>query len=91
MPSWHEFLIRTSIVRSGTVSPRHDTLPDPNNLLTFFQKGVRYNQLAAEIHPKDGCGGPKRWGVFRFKDRVLPDPSPSANLVGMWKGNRQKE
>ena len=58
MPLWYEFLIRTSIVRSDTVSPRHDVLPDPNNLLTFFQKGVRYNQLAAEIHPKDGCGDP---------------------------------
>jgi len=29
------------------------------------------------------------WGVFHL-DRALPSPSPTANLVGIWKGNGQK-
>jgi hypothetical protein len=31
------------------------------------------------------AGEPGLWGVFLDKDRALPGPSPTANLVGSWK------
>jgi len=30
------------------------------------------------------------FGAYSDKDRALPGPSPTANLVGVWKGKRLK-
>ncbi len=37
-------------------------------------------------------GDPNIWGVFlRISGkRALPSPSPTANLVGIWKGNGKR-
>jgi hypothetical protein len=47
--------------------------------------GIYQAANTAEIHHRDGYGGPDIWGVFLYQDRVLPSPSPSANLEGFWK------
>jgi len=34
--------------------------------------------------------GEPRFGAYSAKERTLPGPSPTANLVGVWKGKRLK-
>ena len=48
-------------------------------------RGIYQAANTAKIRQRDGCGGPGNWGVFLDKDRALPGPSPTANLVGFWK------
>lgn len=56
----------------------------------FLEKEYCEINIAAEVLSKRGHGGPNFRGVFHKKDRELPFPSPSANLVGVWKGNGQE-
>jgi hypothetical protein len=66
------------------------------SLDNLFVRGDNRVNIAAEIHShyygEDGCGGPKNLGRTsrRPGKRALPGPSPSANLVGVWKGKRLK-
>jgi hypothetical protein len=46
---------------------------------------VPENNNVAEIYNFCKCGGPKFGANSVLKDRILPNPSPSANLAGMWK------
>ena len=54
--------------------------------------GVTLNQIAAEIHFIEWIRGTQKMGRISRDSgkRVLPSPSPSANLAGMWKGNGKR-
>src|SRR4030065_2707083 len=71
-----------------------EVLKNKISLLTAIKESFRIGleYVVAEIHVR-WMRGNHNWGVFR-KDRVLPSPSPTANLVGVlegqWKGDRDR-